>query len=560
MIEYIGKVKLNYEYYAGSDLYSDGDAVEEEMLNIAKNGNWEEELLKSDKWAVLYHFSDIRGNLVDWYPMEKTASVLEIGAGCGAISGFLCKKAQKVVGIELSKRRSMINAYRNKNCDNLEIMVGNFKDMIIRQKFDYVTLIGVLEYAGLYMDSENPYEDMLLKIREYLKPGGKIMIAIENKMGLKYLNGAKEDHVGKAFVGMEDYRYRSMVRTFSKPELIKMLENCGIGSYSFYYPVPDYKLPDTIYSDECLPQKGDVRLWGTNYDMPRIALYNDAIMADQICEDRVFDYFSNSFFLVANEQGNKVKYAHYTRQRDKAYQTFTMVYACEEDRYVEKEYLFPEEKRCDILANMKKYYPALQEEFENLSYLSPKEGEKAHSIRYKYLEGNTIESLLLKDIHHPSKLLEHLEKAFDWCFAIKKDKIIPFQVSSQYQEIFGNCTLEDGAASVKPANLDMNFGNLMLCKDRIYCFDYEWVFDFPIPVDFMKFRCLNVFHSKFNMYYAARLKKEDIMKGIGLKEKDFEMLKKMDLKYQEFVYGEKHASQYLQHYRKPCGVMEYRGI
>lgn len=36
MKEIIGKVVLNYEFYKGSDLYSDGEEMENEMLEIAK--------------------------------------------------------------------------------------------------------------------------------------------------------------------------------------------------------------------------------------------------------------------------------------------------------------------------------------------------------------------------------------------------------------------------------------------------------------------------------------------------------------------------------------------
>lgn len=559
MKELVGKVKLNYTFYSGSDLYSDGDAIEEEMLHIAKSGTWEEELMSSNKWPILYHFSDIRGNIIDWYPMEKEAEVLEIGSGCGAISGFLCKKAKKVVGIELSKRRSLINAYRNSNCNNLEIMVGNFKDIVLEEKFDYVTLIGVLEYASLYMNSDNPYEDMLTRIKQYLKPGGKIIIAIENKMGLKYLNGAKEDHVGKRFVGMEDYRYITSVRTFSKPELEAMLENCGIDKYSFYYPVPDYKLPDTVYSDAYMPKTGDVRFWGTNYDSIRLSLYNDGIMSDQVCADHMFAYFSNSFLVVADETENKVKYAHYTRQRRKEFQTSTIIYEEEGKKSVKKEYLFKQERSADILANMEKYYSVLQEQFVNITYLPAKSRDYC-SIEYPFLIGKTIEELLFKDIHHSEKLLEAFEKTFDYIFCVKEDKVIPFKITDQYKEIFDDCALKEGVPAVAISNMDMNFGNLMLCDGNIYCFDYEWVFDFPIPVDLMKLRSFNVFHSKYNMYYSAKLKKEEILQRIGIRKEDFAVLTKMDFKYQEFVYDRGNKNQYLHHYKKPCGVLECRGL
>ena len=108
---------------------------------------------------------------------------------------------------DLSKRRSTINAYKNQDASNLEIMVGNFNVVAekMEERFDYVTLIGVLEYAKSYIGKDNPYPEYLEKINRLLKPGGKILIAIENRLGLKYFAGCREDHVGREFAGIEGY-------------------------------------------------------------------------------------------------------------------------------------------------------------------------------------------------------------------------------------------------------------------------------------------------------------------------------------------------------------------
>ena len=58
----------------------------------------------------MYHLSDIRQNIVEWLQIENTAEILEIGSGCGAITGTLARKAKSVTCIELSEKRSMINA------------------------------------------------------------------------------------------------------------------------------------------------------------------------------------------------------------------------------------------------------------------------------------------------------------------------------------------------------------------------------------------------------------------------------------------------------------------
>ena len=58
-------------------------------------------------------------------------------------------------------------------------------------------LIGVLEYAELYVKpvaGESAFVTMLKRARECLKPGGAILLAIENRLGLKYFGGCAEDH------------------------------------------------------------------------------------------------------------------------------------------------------------------------------------------------------------------------------------------------------------------------------------------------------------------------------------------------------------------------------
>ena len=94
MREKIGKVVLDYRYYPGVDLYSDGQ-VEDELLDIAKNYSRSEfnKIIDSrEKWPLLYHFSHIRENIVSWLPINKNDKVLEIGSGCGAVTGALAKR------------------------------------------------------------------------------------------------------------------------------------------------------------------------------------------------------------------------------------------------------------------------------------------------------------------------------------------------------------------------------------------------------------------------------------------------------------------------------------
>lgn len=298
MQEIIGKVKINYEFYTGEDFYSDGD-IEDTILDIVKqNDDYRYTDKRFDNWAVLYHLSRQRENIVAPMDIKGTDRVLEIGAGMGAVTGALAEKAKKVTCIDLSKRRSLVNAYRHKDMDNIELAVGNFGDVQLNEKYDVITLIGVLEYAGYYVDSLKADEDFLNKIKYLLSPNGRLYIAIENRIGMKYFAGYNEDHLAKPFAGIEGY-VDSKIKTYTYSELTKLLAKCGYRNIQFAFPFPDYKLPQVIYDEESL-MKCEVDFSERyNFDAMATETFNqlNALKSLQGCEE--IKYFANSFLVEA---------------------------------------------------------------------------------------------------------------------------------------------------------------------------------------------------------------------------------------------------------------------
>jgi len=550
MEEYISKVKLNYEFYEGKDLYSDG-LIEDSLLEICQKGNIREALYTSHEWAILYHLSDIRGNLIEWIPFAENASVLEIGSGCGAISTYLCKKASRVVGIELSKKRSMINAYKNKDCDNLEIMVGNFDKIEIKEKFDYVTLIGVLEYSPLYTKGENPFLEMLNKAKQYLKPDGKIIIAIENKMGLKYLNGAPEDHIGKCFAGIEDYRNIQTVRTFSRSELVDLLSKVGLTQCKLFYPVPDYKLPFSVYSEERLPNIGELRLWGTNYDAARTAFYNEAIFCDQICKDKMFGYFSNSFLVVSNFE-NHDYFVHYTNNRIEEFQTKTIIKEQNGIKEVEKSYLHNKIRDYDIFAKMNELYDKLQNVYPNIVYVPAK--IKDGKLTYAYIEGESLDVILSRYVHNTERLVKEVKYAIEKYLQGTYEYMEDFSLTAQYRQLFGEVYPEN-AKSLPITNLDLNFQNIIIKENKAYGIDYEWIFNFPIPYEYSLFRIVSLFYSIYAMYLSRKISRQDFLIAVGISEKNIPIYYEMEKQFVKFAFGK---NIYLQNYQKSRQMIEIR--
>lgn len=396
MTEKVGNVTLDLTYYPGEDFYSDG-TIEDELLAIVKQHKPTEfpKIIEEKKnWPVFYHLSPFRTNIIDWLPIKKTDKVLEIGSGCGAITGMLAEKAGSVTCIELSKKRSLVNAYRNQDKDNITIMLGNFKDIEpnLPCDYDYVFLIGVFEYGQAYIGGRTPYEDFMKICNRHRNEKGHLVIAIENKFGLKYWAGCREDHVGTYFSGLEGYPNGGVARTFTKKGLEKIVKSAGINQYSFYYPYPDYKFPTVVYSDRYLPKQGELSNNLRNFDRDRMVLFDEKLVFDQIIEEEEFPLFSNSYLLVVGKELEEI-YCKFSNDRGNPWAIKTTI--CQNtfsELHVEK---IPVTKEAiGHMSNTAKAYELLSKRYAGTKVRMNECSKKGNRLVFPFCEGVTLEKLL----------------------------------------------------------------------------------------------------------------------------------------------------------------------
>lgn len=267
--------------------------MKEEIELLLKNNN---------SWAIKYHLSEQRRQLVNWIPINKDSSLLEVGAGCGALTGYYCEIAKKVVASELEDDRAEVIRRRFSDKNNLKIVQSNLLDLK-NDKFDVLSIVGVLEYSGRFVVGDSPYKDFLSKTCSLLNKDGFMILAIENKLGLKYFTGCSEDHLGKYFESINGYPGQDGVETFSKNNLELLLKEAGYSSVDFYYPYPDYKLPQFIFSDEYLKNKKHFNpsqfFNSLDYSRIKLPLIDESIFGQEIAVNGILGYFANSFLVLA---------------------------------------------------------------------------------------------------------------------------------------------------------------------------------------------------------------------------------------------------------------------
>lgn len=243
--------------YSNNIVYSDG--AETALFDIVSNSSFNEFTAwrnKSD-WAQYYHLSPLRKNILSWINFgNKPIRILELGAGCGAITSFLITIPNaEIIAVEGSLKRAQVIQARCKNNKNLTIHACSFDTFKPDDTFDIITLVGVLEYSGRYEQGDDPFTSILKRAAGWLSERGSLIVAIENQLGVKYLSGCEEDHYGVAFEGVNNYPHYNGVKTFTKTELGNKLINAGLPVQSWFYPYPDYKLPSVIISDQALKNK-----------------------------------------------------------------------------------------------------------------------------------------------------------------------------------------------------------------------------------------------------------------------------------------------------------------
>ena len=324
--------------------YSDGDNEEAYVMQViasATDTSSTSAELESHirDWPSEYHLTSKRAHLLRALDLSSLDQVLELGCGCGAVSRYLAEQGMEVDAIEGSSRRASIAHSRCRDLDNINIVNSNFNHLRLpANTYDAVFLIGVLEYARRFcpeaVDDRAAVIEILAAVQTSLKPEGVIITAIENRLGLKYLMGATEDHYGVPYIGINRYPDSAGIATYDHAEWHSMLSDAGFDRNAFLTPFPDYKIPTVVLHENFLNAaeaashlRGSVsrdylRAFSSDFDeytFWRACNQNGSLLD-----------FANSYLIIAghdNDTANKLAvydFAHFTgSQRKPQFRTAT---------------------------------------------------------------------------------------------------------------------------------------------------------------------------------------------------------------------------------------------
>ena len=469
----------------------------------------------SGDWSSLFHLSDNRANVVEWIDVAPGKSALEIGAQCGAVSAVIAKKYERYVALDSSAEMAAGFELR-KDIDGIEYVVSTTEAYVSdhKEKFD-----------DIYLISDFKEEDIKAAYGA-LKEGGRLILATENKYGLKYWAGTREDTTDDLYAGIE-----GRIDVFTKKSLTSALENIGVKNADWYYPYPDLYFTTTIYSDNHLPQQGELIQNVTNYHSDRIVAFKEEKAYDAIIKEGDYPLFANSFLVIAYKDKTseeKPTYIKYSKERAKEFAIRTEII---NNKYITKSALYPKGKA--HVDAMKEKYDALSPIYESHGIYLNKYEEKDGQIRYQFIKGENLQEKI-EDLIQTGREAE-AEALFDTyvkkCFL--DVEVVDFKNTDVFQEVYGPIDIPQGTKAYEKADVDLICSNIFIENDRWNVIDYEWAVDFPIPAKYVIYRSLFLAHHQIKK--CDFLKLEHLMEKYNITKEEQHLFTKMEENFQNYV-------------------------
>ncbi len=254
----------------------------------------------------------IRSGLVGWYDFAAGSRVLCLGEHREILAAYL--------------RGEGLRAECAEDVDAL---------------YDYIVSVADLERT------EEPGK-LLDAWRGMLKPEGRLLLGLNNRLGLKFFCGDRDPYTGRNFDGIENYRRtyvnksdRFTGRMYARAEIERMLRGSGFDSFRFYSVLTDLENPAFIFAEDYLPNEDMANRVFPTYNFPDTVFLEEEGIYASLIENGMFHAMANAFFVECSLSGEFSDVLHATcsmeRGREDAF--FTIIRRSD---VVEKRAAYPE--------------------------------------------------------------------------------------------------------------------------------------------------------------------------------------------------------------------------
>lgn len=446
--------------------------TERRLLRIVRahddQGCDREALRRHDRELAL-HLCRERRNCLHWLAIHSTDAVLEVGAGAGALTGGLADRAASVTAVEASQALAFVNAVRQRNRPNVEIHGDPCDAALVRlggRAFDLVILADVLHGSARHTEpAADPAVKLLSRLRGLLKPGGRIVLiqTLGSGPARRPGNGAPEPWI-------------------SRDNLRQLAQQTGLDTGLFYYPFPDWRFASRLYSDDRPPRQDEPGHGRVSGGAVLVELHPQGQASTAAKSDQII------FSQIA------------TRRRPEYRICTDIVRQPDGRQYVVKRAAGPEARA--HVARLPDHGRQLATILASTPLRVNRCTPSAAGMRFDFLEGPSLAGECLARLRtgDEAAFLGQMQRFVDTVRALA---VQPFRATPEFRQIFGAVRLPEGLMSADVSNIDLVLPNIIVHGGAWHVIDYEWTFDFPIPIDFVVFRTLRYLLAKNHGQWIA---------------------------------------------------------
>lgn len=238
-------------------------------------------------WKAFCKTTPMRSSLLNWYGIASGSTAIVVGDS--PLVELLCQRCAEVTVIEKSPLQADAMRHRCVAFNNLHWVHGRFPEVRPEKRADIVLVPGLERCAA------KDVSGFLAAAREVLAPGGRLLIVLHNRFGLKYFCGVPVRDGQPPFAGLED------AEAFSRAGIQELLAKVGLSACKFYYPMPDARLPQAIYTDAYQPSDGLRDRVIPYYDDRGTLIAAEDKLWDEILRNGMLPFFANDFLVEAHD-------------------------------------------------------------------------------------------------------------------------------------------------------------------------------------------------------------------------------------------------------------------
>lgn len=236
----------------------------------------------------------IRAGLIGWYPFPEGARVLYVGGEADALF-----RALDALGL-------------NPACASVEEVQAEPFQRAHGGAFDVLLSVCDLERVA------DPVR-ALAAFRRVLSPRGRLLLGMNNRLGIRYFCGDRDPYTRRNFDGIENYRWAYGMREdafygrmYSRAEMEAMLSEAGFFPPHFYSVLPDLAHPAFLFAEEFLPNEDlSMRVFPFYHD-PEAVFLEEEHLYPTLVENGLFHALANAYFIECAPEDGRSDVLHVT--------------------------------------------------------------------------------------------------------------------------------------------------------------------------------------------------------------------------------------------------------